>query len=118
LPTKNNKEDEKKQLKKIIHSWPDNTRFKMERRKLLEEHPELMSGIPTEMRWTPKKKIIERSKWEELAKPRKQLRKPKRRLKGILYFTAFFIGILIILYYNNPEVKSYLDTLFFHLQLQ
>jgi len=98
LSISNDKKDEERQIKKIKRSFSDNTRFKMERRKLLEEHPELMNGIPIEMRWNHQKKIMERSKWEELAKPRNQSKKTKRQFKNILYFIIFFIGILIILY--------------------
>jgi len=116
LSISNDKKDEERQIKKIKRSLSDNTRFKMERRKLLEEYPELMSGIPVEMRWNPRKNNIERANWEELSKSRKQLRRPMRRFKGFLFLSAFIISAVVLLYYVNSEIKYYLDKLFLYLQ--
>ena len=57
-----NREDEEKQFKKLKFRWSNNTKFKSTYRKLYEENPDLMKGLPKETRIEPNRK---RSTWKE-----------------------------------------------------
>lgn len=91
------KQDEEKQLKKV--RWTDNKSFRKTRRELLKKHPELMSGIPSEMRgrWIPS--------------TQQKLRDRKKKLVlGCLVIVMIF-GLFFGLYYYEPSFKSLVDTL-------
>jgi hypothetical protein len=118
---KENKEEEEKQFKKIKSPWPDNTRFRKTRKELLEKNPELMSGIPKEMRWSPERSV-ERSKWEETTKKwREESKHQKPRsvtiqsrmgnLKKTLFCFAVGFLIFVALYLFIPELQNYINAL-------
>lgn len=91
------KQDEKKQLKKI--RWTDTTRFRKTRRELLKKYPELMSGIPSEMR----------GRWIPSTKQKLRARK-KKLVLGCLVIVMIF-GLFFRLYYYEPSFKALVDTL-------
>jgi len=123
MSEKEDNEEEEKQFKKIKFPLSDSTRFRKTRRELLEEHPELMSGVPKEMRWSPDKSV-ERSKWEETTKRWREELEPQRSrtvvrnrgmLKKILFGFAIGFLIFIVLYLFIPELQSYFNALITHL---
>ena len=58
-------DEEKRQLEKIKFLGLNPKKFKSKMYDLLDENPELMSGIPRDMRYDPRKRPSERSKWKE-----------------------------------------------------
>jgi len=118
--------DERKQFEKISGKWPSNLRFKQTRRDLLKKYPELMSGIPTEMRYNPNKSQTplfnridsqelssnsnkphksppSRSTWEEMRTWNyKKPHTSSNKLKIIIVFSALSIGLF--LWWGNENI--------------
>lgn len=65
---KRDEEDEKRQLKKLKFLGLNPKRFKSKMYDLLKENPDLMSGIPKDMKYDSKTKSPKRNKWEETFK--------------------------------------------------
>lgn len=109
--TEDGKDEEKKQFKKLHPKWPNNHKFRQTRRELLRKYPELMSGIPMEMRYNPNKSV-------ESKKPKSQIYKRNYLSKrGIILLFLILVSISLLWSYQNiPRVNDQLKELWLILQ--